>query len=166
MAMKRLSSLMLRKWKDKERWSGRRRSEPFGGREDEDEDEEQRKTDRRARQTHKWMLRRKSEPCGQMEKEEKNEGGQKKGNRKFGTNMEDDDRKDRRRTEIGGRKDRRKSAAWLIVDDKEGGRTDSDMPVGALWPQQEDGEIDWTQERGGGRTGEPRKVRPHWPSGL
>lgn len=49
--MKRLSSLMLRKWKEKERWSSRRRSEPCGR-----EEEEEVQTDRR-------MTRRKSEPC-------------------------------------------------------------------------------------------------------
>lgn len=52
--MKRLSSLMLRKWK-KERWS-RRRSEPCGG---EEEEEEEGQTDRQ-------MARRKSDPCGRM----------------------------------------------------------------------------------------------------
>lgn len=53
--MKRLSSLMLRKWKEKERWTRRRRSEPCGG----EEEEEEGQTDRR-------MTRRKSEPCGRL----------------------------------------------------------------------------------------------------
>ncbi|KAM4533742.1 uncharacterized protein PAE49_022150 isoform 2-T2 [Odontesthes bonariensis] len=65
MAMKRLSSLVLRRRKDKERWTGRRRSEPFGGA----EEEEDRRTD--VRQIHRRMLRRRSEPCGQMEEEER-----------------------------------------------------------------------------------------------
>lgn len=60
MAMKRLSSLMLRRWREKERWTGRRRSEPCGGGEEEEEDETQ--TDRR-------VFRRKSEPCGQTEED-------------------------------------------------------------------------------------------------
>lgn len=122
---------MLRKWKEKERWTERRRSEPYGGREEEeeDEDEEQRKTDRRDRQIHKRMLRRKSEPCGQTEEdqkteEKKSEGGRKKEYRKFESNMEEEDRKDRRKTETGRGKDRRKSASWIIVDDKAGGQTD------------------------------------------
>lgn len=51
--MKRLSSLMPRRWKEKERWSSRRRSEPCGG------EEEKEQTDRR-------MTRRKSEPCGRV----------------------------------------------------------------------------------------------------
>lgn len=51
---------MLRRWREKERWTGRRRSEPCGGGEEEEEDETQ--TDRR-------VFRRKSDPCGQMEEE-------------------------------------------------------------------------------------------------
>lgn len=121
---------MLRKWKEKERWTGRRRSEPYGGgeEEEEDEDEEERKTDRRDRQTHKRMLRRTSEPCGQMEEgqkkeEKKSDGGWKKESRKSEFKVEED-RKDRRRTETGRGKDRRKSASWIMVDDKAGGQTD------------------------------------------
>ncbi|TMS01526.1 hypothetical protein E3U43_017842, partial [Larimichthys crocea] len=128
MAMKRLSSLMLRKWKEKERWTGRRRSEPYGGGEQE-EDEEERQTDRRDRQTHKRMLRRKSEPCGLTEEDEKmeekkTESSWKKERQKSESIMEEEDRKNRRRTETGGGGARRKSASWAMVEDRAGGQVD------------------------------------------
>lgn len=54
---------MLKRWKEKERWTGRRRSEPCGGQEEEEG------------QTDKRTVRRKSEPCGQMDKKmEEKEG--------------------------------------------------------------------------------------------
>lgn len=121
---------MLRKWKEKERWTGRRRSEPYGRGEEEDEDEEERKADRRDRQIHKRMLRRTSEPCGQMEEgqkkeEKKSDGGWRKESRTSELKVEEEDRKDRRRTQTGRGKDRRKSASWIMVDDKAGGQMDS-----------------------------------------
>ncbi|XP_078018993.1 uncharacterized protein LOC117265042 isoform X2 [Epinephelus lanceolatus] len=124
MAMKRLSSLMLKKWKEKERWTGRRRSEPYGGGEEEEEEE----ADRRDRQTHKMMVRRKSEPCGQTDRElkmedKKSESGSKKEHRKSESNMEEEDRKDRKRTETGRNKDRRKSASWIMAEDRAAGQT-------------------------------------------
>ncbi|XP_044032204.1 capping protein inhibiting regulator of actin dynamics-like [Siniperca chuatsi] len=124
MAMKRLSSLMLRKWKEKERWTGRRRSEPYGGGEEEEEEEE-RQTDRRDRQTHRRMLRRKSEPCGQMEEDEKREekkSERKKERRRSEPSVEEEE--DRKRTETGRGKERRKSASWIMAEDRAGGQAD------------------------------------------
>ncbi|XP_013889102.1 5'-AMP-activated protein kinase subunit gamma-2, partial [Austrofundulus limnaeus] len=60
--MKRLSSLVLKKAKDKERWMERRRSEASEGGEEEEEEEDMR-TDLR----HTRMMRRTSEPCGPTE---------------------------------------------------------------------------------------------------
>lgn len=121
---------MLRKWKDKERWTGRRRSEPCGAGEEEEEEEE-RQTDRRDRQTHRFMLRRKSEPCGQMEEDEKTEeeekkskSGRKKERRRSESSVEEEFRQDRRRAERGRGKDRRNSASWISVEDRPGGQTD------------------------------------------
>lgn len=120
--MKRLSSLMLKKWKDKERWTGRRRSEPFGGGEEEEDDVSD-------RQTHRRMLRRKSEPFGPTEEDEKtverkSESSRKKEQRRSESNMGEEDRKDKRRTETGKGKERRKSISWLMREDKEGGQKD------------------------------------------
>lgn len=113
MAMKRLSSLMLRKWKEKERWTGRRRSEPYGG--EEEEDRTDRPIDRR-------MLRRKSEPYGQVEdekiEEKKSESSRKKERRKSESSVEEEVRKDRRRTETGRGNGRRKSASCIMVEDR------------------------------------------------
>lgn len=122
--MKRLSSLMLKKWKDKERWTGRRRSEPFEGGEEEDEE------DVRDKQTHRRMLRRKSEPFGTTEEEEKmvekkSEGSRKKERRRSEPNTGEEDRKDRKRTETGKGKERRKSISWLMKEDREGGQNDA-----------------------------------------
>ncbi|TMS01712.1 hypothetical protein E3U43_016767, partial [Larimichthys crocea] len=147
MAMKRLSSLMLRKWKEKERWTGRRRSEPYGGGEQE-EDEEERQTDRRDRQTHKRMLRRKSEPCGLTEEDEKmeekkTESSWKKERQKSESIMEEEDRKkqeedrDRRRWSKekvcimghGGGQSRRTGG-----QEAEGGRqTDAEAALRTMW---------------------------------
>lgn len=112
---------MLRKWKEKERWTGRRRSEPYGGGEEEEEEEE-RKTDRRDRQIHRQMLRRTSEPCGQTEAEEETEEDEKtdlkKERRKSETNMDEEDKKEKRRTEVGRGKERKKSTSWITVEDR------------------------------------------------
>lgn len=139
MAMKRLSSLMLRKWKEKERWTGRRRSEPYAGGEEEEEEEE-RQTDRRDRQADRRMLRRKSEPCGPMDGEVKMEenksAGRWKERRKSESSVEEEVRRDRRRAE------RRKSTSWIIVEDNTGGQTDRRQmtrrrsePCGVLYVQ-------------------------------
>lgn len=124
MAMKRLSSLMLGRLKDKDRWTGRRRSEPYGGaQEEEDED---RPRDSKLGQTSGWMLRRKSEPCGQTEGEkmkQRKKSGWKKERRKSETSIEDEDRRDRRKTEMRRLKDTRKSASWM-VEDRAGGQVD------------------------------------------
>lgn len=100
---------MLKKWKDKDRWMERRRSEPSDGGEEED-----RRTDLRHRQTHRRMLRRKSEPCGQMERDEKNE---EKSNwtRSESTIKED-------RMETGSGKDQGKCST--MVEDRVGGQVD------------------------------------------
>lgn len=131
---------MLRKWKEKERWTGRRRSEPYGGGEEEEEEEEERQTDRR-------MLRRKSEPCGQTEGDEKmeeknSERGRKKERRKSESSVEEEVRRDRRRKETGRRTEKRKSASWVMVEDKAGGQTDRrrtvrrrSEPCGVLYVQ-------------------------------
>nr|XP_046227885.1 uncharacterized protein LOC124049846 [Scatophagus argus] len=130
MAMKRLSSLMLKKWKEKERWTGRRRSEPCGGREEQEEEEEEKQMDTRDRRTQRRMLRRKSEPCGQTEEdkkgeEKKSENSRKKERRKSESNMEVEERKERKRIETGGGKERKKSASWIMMEDRTGGQTDS-----------------------------------------
>ncbi|KAG7239509.1 hypothetical protein INR49_028875 [Caranx melampygus] len=124
MAMKRLSNLMLKKWKEKERWTGRRRSEPYIVGEEEEE-EEDRQRDRRGRQ----MQRRRSEPCGHTEEDQKMQEKKKKTNwkkerRKSESNMEEEDKNDRRRMEMGRGKERRKSASWMMVEDRAGGQTD------------------------------------------
>lgn len=87
---------MLRKWKEKERWTGRRRSEPYGG---EEEDEEERQIDRQ-------MTRRKSEPCGQMQEERKEFRRTK--------SIEEEWRKGKRRN----------SSSWIMTEDRPGGHTD------------------------------------------
>lgn len=141
MAMKRLSSLMLRKWKEKERWTERRRSEPYGGEEEEEEEE-----DRTDRPLDRRMLRRKSEPYGQVEdekiEEKKSESIRKKERRKSESSAEEEVRKDRRRTETGRGNGRRKSASWIMVEDRAGGQTDSGRtprrrsePCGILYVQ-------------------------------
>lgn len=94
--MKRLSSLMLRKWKEKERWSGRRRSEPYGAEEEEEEE----------RQINRRMTRRKSEPCGQMQ-EEKKECRRR-------DSVEEEWRRGRRRN----------SSSVMMTEDKAGGHLD------------------------------------------
>ncbi|XP_056155113.1 uncharacterized protein LOC130129560 [Lampris incognitus] len=80
--MKRLGHLMLRRWRETERWTRRRKSEPCGGVEEEEEEEEgtERQTDRRKkRQTDRWTLRRRSEPCtGATEEEEDKSQGMKR----------------------------------------------------------------------------------------
>lgn len=120
MAMKHLRSLMLKKWKDKERWTGRRRSEPFGGRDEEEEEE------RRTYLRHRLMLRRKSEPCGQMEDdgktEEKKKSDRRKERRKSEPNVEEENRRERMRTDRG--KERRKSTSFIVVEDQAGGQAD------------------------------------------
>lgn len=118
---------MQRKWKEKERWTGRRRSEPYGGAEE--EGEEERQTDKKERQTHRWMMRRKSEPCGLTEEdkkmeEKKSESGRKKERRKSESNIEEEDSKDRKMMETGRGKERRKSASWIMVEDGIGGQMD------------------------------------------
>ncbi|XP_030611965.1 5'-AMP-activated protein kinase subunit gamma-2-like isoform X1 [Archocentrus centrarchus] len=131
MAMRRLSSLVLRKWKEKERWTGRRRSEPYAGGEEDDEEEEEeeeRKMERRDRQTHRWMMRRKSEPCGPMEGEEKMEEKKKsdgrKERRKSEPSVEEGVRKERKRMETSRGRERRKSTSWLMVEDRAAGQVD------------------------------------------
>ncbi|XP_067341656.1 5'-AMP-activated protein kinase subunit gamma-2-like isoform X7 [Channa argus] len=131
MAMKRLSSLMLRKWKEKERWTGRRRSEPYGGGEEEEEEEakeEERKTGKKDMEMQRRMLRRKSEPCGHMGgdqkmEDKKSEEGRRKERRKSESNIEEEDRKDRTRTEMGSGKERRMSASWIMEEDIVEGQT-------------------------------------------
>lgn len=88
---------MLRKWKEKERWSGRRRSEPYGA--EEEEEEEERQMDRR-------MTRRKSEPCGQMQEEKKE------------CRRRDSEEEEWRR----GR--RRNSSSLMMTEDRAGGHLD------------------------------------------
>ncbi|XP_035854133.1 5'-AMP-activated protein kinase subunit gamma-2 [Sander lucioperca] len=107
MAMKRLSNLMMKRWKETERWTERRKSEPYGG----EEEEEEQETDRR-------MLRRKSEPFGRMQ--EKCERG-KKERRKSESHVEEEERKERKRTETGGGRERRTSASWILAQDGAGG---------------------------------------------
>lgn len=87
---------MLRKWKEKERWTGRRRSEPYGG---EEEEEEERQIDRQ-------MTRRKSEPFGQMQEERKECIRTK--------SIEEEWRVGRRRN----------SSSWIMTEDRAGGYTD------------------------------------------
>ncbi|XP_070842723.1 uncharacterized protein [Chaetodon trifascialis] len=135
MAMKRLSSLMVRKWKEKERWTGRRRSEPYGGGE---EEEEERQTDRRDRHMHRHMLRRKSEPCGHTEEDEKmeekkSESSRKKERRKSESSLQEEDRKDGKRTETGRGQERRKSASWIMVEDRAGGQMDRRQKEADRW---------------------------------
>lgn len=108
MAMKRLSSLVLGKWKEKERWTGRRRSEPYRGGQEEEED------------TGGRMLKRDSGPCGQMDEENARETERQRSK----TNMEEDGKKDRKRTEADRRTERRNSESWMIAEDRAGGQTD------------------------------------------
>lgn len=130
MAMKRLSSLMQRKWRETERWTGRRRSEPCGGGEEEEEDE---------RQTDRRMLRRTSEPCGQMEEETKSESARKKERRKSESSVEEEVR---RRAETGRGVEKRKSSSWVMAEDRAGGQADKrrtlrrrSEPCGVLYVQ-------------------------------
>ncbi|MEQ2245967.1 hypothetical protein ILYODFUR_033560 [Ilyodon furcidens] len=109
--MKRLSSLVLRKWKDKERWMERRRSEPSARGE---EEEDERKTDLGHRQTHRRLLRRRSEPCGRMEKDEKTEERRKSDWRKSDSITEEGDKMEKGRVScimledrVRGHEDRR-----------------------------------------------------------
>lgn len=87
---------MLRKWKEKERWSGRRRSEPYGAEEEEEEE----------RQVNRRMTRRKSEPCGQMQEEKK------------------ECRRRDSVEEEWGRGRRRHSSSVMTTEDKAGGHLD------------------------------------------
>lgn len=121
--MKRLGNLMIRRWKEKDRWRERRSSEPYrvGEYEEEEEEKRERHTGRRERQTGRWMLRRKSEPCAQMEEEEKveerkSETGWKKERRRSELNMEGDGKEIKRMAEMEREKERRKSASWTMVD--------------------------------------------------
>ncbi|KAK2859762.1 hypothetical protein Q5P01_004382 [Channa striata] len=130
---------MLRKWKDKERWTGRRRSEPNGGAEEEEEEAEveESRTGKKDRGGHRRMLRRKSEPCGQTEgdqktEEKKSEEGRRRERRKSESNIEED-RKDRRRTEMARGKDRRMSASWIMEEDKDGGQTNRRQKEAERW---------------------------------
>jgi len=118
MAMKRLSSLMLRKRNDKERWTGRRRSEPFGRGE---EEEEEKRTDVGLRHMQRRMLRRRSEPCGQMEEEEKTKE-KKKELRKPETNVEEEEELNGTGTSVG--RERRMSVSCVVVEDGAGGQVD------------------------------------------
>lgn len=86
---------MLRKWKEKERWSGRRRSEPYG---EEEEEEEERQADRQ-------MSRRRSEPYGQMQEEKKECRS---------TEVEEEWRRGRRRN----------SSSWILTEDRAEGHMD------------------------------------------
>ncbi|XP_042256066.1 5'-AMP-activated protein kinase subunit gamma-2-like [Thunnus maccoyii] len=56
--------------------------------------------------------------------EKKSERGRKKERRKSEPNMEEEDRKDRGRTDTGRGKERRKSASWMMAEDRAGGQTD------------------------------------------
>ncbi|KAM4718734.1 5'-AMP-activated protein kinase subunit gamma-2-like [Anableps anableps] len=116
--MKRLSSLMLRRWRDKERWTERRRSEPSAGGQEED-----RKTDLGQRR----MLRRRSEPCGQVDME-----GRKRSDwRKSDAIMEEEDKMD----------GRRQSVSSVMVEDRVRGYVDRKTmrrrsePYGVLYVQ-------------------------------
>lgn len=69
--MKRLSHLMMKKWRETERWKERRRSEPCGGTTVvEEEKRSTRVAESAARDTGKMTPRRRSEPCGQVAEEE------------------------------------------------------------------------------------------------
>ncbi|KAM3593615.1 uncharacterized protein V6R79_017202 [Siganus canaliculatus] len=119
MAMKRLSSLMLRKWKEKERWTGRRRSEPYAAEEEEEEEEEEQRrcTDRRRHE-----LRRRSDPSCRWTEDGVDAEEKKKERRKSEPNMEEEFSKDRKKAETG--RGRRKSTSWMMVEDRAGGQTD------------------------------------------
>uniref|UniRef100_A0A3P9CXN3 5'-AMP-activated protein kinase subunit gamma-2 n=1 Tax=Maylandia zebra TaxID=106582 RepID=A0A3P9CXN3_9CICH len=129
MAMRRLSSLVLRKWKEKERWTGRRRSEPYAGGNEEEEDEgEETKKENRDRLTYGRMMRRKSEPCGATEEdqtEEKKKSGARRERRTYEPSVEEEEvRRDRRRAEPGRGRERRKSTSWLMAEDRAAGQAD------------------------------------------
>lgn len=64
---------MLRKWKEKERWTRRRRSDPCGGEEEEEG------------QTARQMTRRKSEPCGRVKDCRRTESAEEEWTRKSGS---------------------------------------------------------------------------------
>lgn len=128
--MRRLSSLVLRKWKEKERWTGRRRSEPYaGGNEDEEDEGEEMKMESRDRLTDRRMMRRKSEPCGATEEEdqteEKKKSGVRRERRMSEPSVEEEEvRRDRRRAEPGRGRERRKSTSWLMAEDRAAGQAD------------------------------------------
>lgn len=127
MAMRRLSSLVLRKWKEKERWTGRRRSEPYaGGDEDEEEEDEGEETKKENRDRR--MMRRKSEPCGATEEdqtEEKKKSSARRERRTSEPSAEEEEvRRDRRRAEPGRGRERRKSTSWLMAEDRAAGQAD------------------------------------------
>lgn len=127
--MRRLSSLVLRKWKEKERWTGRRRSEPYAGGNEEEEDEgEETKKENRDRLTYGRMMRRKSEPCGATEEdqtEEKKKSGARRERRTYEPSVEEEEvRRDRRRAEPGRGRERRKSTSWLMAEDRAAGQAD------------------------------------------
>ncbi|XP_076014275.1 uncharacterized protein LOC143006841 isoform X2 [Genypterus blacodes] len=119
--MKRLSNLMVRRWKEKERWRERRRSEPYrvGEYEEEEKEVKERHPGRRERPAGRWMLRRKSEPCAQVKEEEKVEerksetGRKKERRRKSESNMEEDRKEMKRVAEMERGKERRMSASCL-----------------------------------------------------
>lgn len=131
MAMRRLSSLVLRKWKEKERWTGRRRSEPYAGGNEEEEGEET-KRENRDRLTYGRMMRRKSEPCGATEEdqtEEKKKSGARRERRTCEPSVEEEAvRRDRRRAEPGRGRERRKSTSWLMAEDRAAGQADGTKP--------------------------------------
>lgn len=126
--MRRLSSLVLRKWKEKERWTGRRRSEPYAGGNEEEEDEgEETKKENRDKLTYGRMMRRKSEPCGATEEdqtEEKKKSGARRERRMYEPSVEEEVRRDRRRAEPGRGRERRKSTSWLMAEDRAAGQAD------------------------------------------
>lgn len=68
--MKRLSHLMMKKWRETERWKERRRSEPCGSAAEVEEKRCTRVAESAARDTGNTTPRRRSEPCGQEAEEE------------------------------------------------------------------------------------------------
>ncbi|XP_039646905.1 5'-AMP-activated protein kinase subunit gamma-2-like, partial [Perca fluviatilis] len=112
--MKRLSNLMMKRWKETERWTERRKSEPYGGEEEEEEEK-----------TVRPMMRRRSEPFARMQ-----ENSGKKERRKSESHVEEEERKERKRTESGRGRERRTSASWILAQDgargsrHDGGQTD------------------------------------------
>lgn len=117
MTMRRLSTLMLRKWRNTEGWAGRRRSEPFWRVEEwdaEGEEEEERRTD--VRKTHRRMLRRSSEPCGQTDGEgDMRETKNCEKRREYKRSKTREEQDCRRQENRGG--ERRKSTSCVMVED-------------------------------------------------